>query len=463
MVNRLHMLHLSTTVLQALVIEPYHDQHAFQVLFVWISTGCLKDLENEGKVTSFLFKICIMRMLRHKNVIGFIGHRCEDDFYYVFLEYASGGELFDRIEPDIGMKERDAQFFFRQLIDGMEYIHSKGVAHRDIKPENLLLTSKDVLKISDFGLATMFRNRQGVERLLDTKCGTKPYVAPEVLLREYRAEPADIWSCGVVLVAMLTGELPWDEPKSDCERFLEWRECRSWRCLPWKKIDNVALSLLRAILSCASETRATIKRIREHQWFIKDFNATRVNHITATGGSDPCKRPKLEGLSKEDLLKSRLRVGMCSLSQPETTSYQSPWQAAPMAASESTVVSICREFKLSMSTRPRVDLSYNFSQPAKLDSLLLSSQPSQPGAGTNPIENLAKRMTRFFLKMDFAHVLIKINDVCTKLGMVVSVTHPSQLTVHTFDCRRTPLVFKVTVFDMGSNVLVDCRRSKVSD
>lgn len=63
----------------------------------------------------------------------------------------------------------------------------------------------DILKITDFGLATMFRY-QGKERLLNKRCGTLPYVAPEVInCKEYRAEPADIWSCGVVLVAMLAG------------------------------------------------------------------------------------------------------------------------------------------------------------------------------------------------------------------------------------------------------------------
>ena len=85
------------------------------------------------------------------------------------------------------------------------YLHSRGIAHRDIKPENLLLSDGDVLKISDFGMATVFRHK-GRERLLERRCGTLPYLAPEVLVRkQYNAEPADIWSCGMVLLAMLTG------------------------------------------------------------------------------------------------------------------------------------------------------------------------------------------------------------------------------------------------------------------
>lgn len=98
----------------------------------------------------------------------------------------------------------EAQRYFRQLISGVEYLHSRGVAHRDLKPENLLLDDNDNVKISDFGLATMFR-MQDRERYLEKRCGTLSYVAPEVLVGAYRAEPADIWSCGIILVALLAG------------------------------------------------------------------------------------------------------------------------------------------------------------------------------------------------------------------------------------------------------------------
>lgn len=74
----------------------------------------------------------------------------------------------------------------------------------DLKPENLLLDETDNLKVSDFGLATIYR-LQGKERCLERRCGTLPYVAPEVLLYPYHAEPADIWSCGIILVALLAG------------------------------------------------------------------------------------------------------------------------------------------------------------------------------------------------------------------------------------------------------------------
>ncbi len=167
------------------------------------------------------------------------------------------------------MCARDAQCYFRQLIAGVDYLHRVGVAHRDLKPENLLLTTQGnvscpfslpslrrapnylrtcvfaagPLKIADFGMATVFRH-QGVKRQSSTRCGTLPYVAPEVLLDSYDPEKADLWSCGVILVALLSGELPWDEPTLGCPQFADWREKTNLDQSPWAKIENVALCTL---------------------------------------------------------------------------------------------------------------------------------------------------------------------------------------------------------------------------
>ncbi|KAJ8970103.1 hypothetical protein NQ314_001393 [Rhamnusium bicolor] len=149
-------------------------------------------------------EVTIHKMLDHENIIKYYGRRQEPLKEYIFLEYACGGELFQLIEPDIGMPSYSAQLYMKQLLCGVNYLHNKGITHRDIKPENLLIGQGGILKISDFGMATLFRFK-GKERLLDRKCGTKPYLAPEVLQRPYKAPPSDLWSCGIVYVAMLTG------------------------------------------------------------------------------------------------------------------------------------------------------------------------------------------------------------------------------------------------------------------
>ena len=157
--------------------------------------------------TAIQKEVLIHKTLNHENIIKYYSSFQQVDKFYIILEYAAGGELFDRIEPDLGMSLDLAHKYFRQLIAGVEYLHTKGIVHRDIKPENLLLNDADQIKIADFGLATLFQYR-GNERLLTSPCGTAPYVAPEVLCKsDYKAQPTDIWSCGIVLVAMLAGEL----------------------------------------------------------------------------------------------------------------------------------------------------------------------------------------------------------------------------------------------------------------
>lgn len=160
-----------------------------------------------GALAAAAREAALQRALRHAHVLRCLGARAAPPRHYAFLEYAQGGELFDRIEPDAGMRAPAARRYWRQLLRGLRYLHARGVAHRDLKPENLLLDARDQLKISDFGLATLFR-RGARERLLARVCGTLPYAAPEVLRapeRPYRAAPADLWAAALVLLAMLAG------------------------------------------------------------------------------------------------------------------------------------------------------------------------------------------------------------------------------------------------------------------
>uniref|UniRef100_A0A8C5NDJ7 Serine/threonine-protein kinase Chk1 n=1 Tax=Gouania willdenowi TaxID=441366 RepID=A0A8C5NDJ7_GOUWI len=211
-------------------------------------------------------EVCVHKILNHPNIVRFFGHRKEGPTVYLFLEYCTGGELFDRIEPDVGMAERDAHRFFTQLMAAVEYLHGLGITHRDIKPENILLDDNDNLKLTDFGLATMFRFK-GRERRLSRLCGTLPYVAPELLSQsEYRAQPADIWACGIVLAAMLAGELPWDQPTETCQEYSDWLQKKTY-LPPWKKIQTLPLSLLSKLLLADPDARPTITDIQKDRWF----------------------------------------------------------------------------------------------------------------------------------------------------------------------------------------------------
>ncbi|XP_022633215.1 CBL-interacting serine/threonine-protein kinase 3 isoform X4 [Vigna radiata var. radiata] len=130
---------------------------------------------------------------------------------YIILEFVTGGELFHKILNSGRMSEKEARRYFQQLINAVDYCHSRGVYHRDLKLENLLLDAFGNLKISDFGLSALSQQVRD-DGLLHTTCGTPNYVAPEVLKDGgYDGAAADLWSCGVILFVLLAGYLPFDD------------------------------------------------------------------------------------------------------------------------------------------------------------------------------------------------------------------------------------------------------------
>lgn len=393
-------------------------------------------------------EICIHRMLQDVHVIRFYGQRTEGKKQYLFLECAGGGELFDRIEPDVGMPLSQAHRYFRQLIEGVEYLHKQGVTHRDIKPENLLLDADDNLKITDFGLSTVFRHK-GKERLLGKCCGTPPYVAPEVLLKgEYRAEPADIWSCGIVLVAMLAGELPWDEPTKSNKEYNDWLNGRVNRT-PWCKMDPQSLDFLSEILVENAKRRLTIPQIKKERWFSRSISTSRSPRDGCSPGNTPTGTGTFKRRCTEADVSSPQRPKRhkdhISASQPEPRRLDSGIGsgALELVDDEATVNGLC------------------FSQPVHLDHMLLSTQmQSTPGTSQSPFQSLVKRMTRFHTKRSADKTLHKLKEVLDKLKYSFTVNSPRQVTILTTDRRQNKLSVKVNLIDMHPSLLVDFRLSK---
>ncbi|KAH3682064.1 hypothetical protein WICPIJ_006965 [Wickerhamomyces pijperi] len=211
----------------------------------------------------------------HPNIIKIFQYSGDHPkWLFMVMELASGGDLFDKIEPDKGVDEEISHFYFKQLINAVEYLHSCGVAHRDIKPENILLNNDGNLKIADFGLAAVFKKQStGNVRMCYTICGSPPYMAPELAyaeLKGYNPGPADIWSAGVVLFVLLTGETPWEEPTENDPYFENFiRNGGNVVSSSWNKISIRPLSLLRNILNTDIEKRYNFEQIRSNAWFNK--------------------------------------------------------------------------------------------------------------------------------------------------------------------------------------------------
>lgn len=144
-------------------------------------------------------EVSLLRALDHPNILKLIDVYESTHHIFLITELAPEGELFDYLFEQKSLSEAEAMFFFRQIIYGIDYLHTNAICHRDLKLENLLLDSTKNIKIGDFGLAKWMSSR-----MTDTACGSPHYAAPEILkLEQYDGRKADIWSCGVILYSLV--------------------------------------------------------------------------------------------------------------------------------------------------------------------------------------------------------------------------------------------------------------------
>ncbi|TVU19844.1 hypothetical protein EJB05_36019, partial [Eragrostis curvula] len=235
-------------------------------------------------------EISIMRLVRHPNVLQLFEVMATKNKIYFVLEYAKGGELFNKIAKG-KLSEEAARKYFHQLISAVDYCHSRGVYHRDLKPENLLLDENETLKVSDFGLSALAESKRQ-DGLLHTACGTPAYVAPEVLSRKgYSGPKADVWSCGVILFVLAASYLPFhDRNLIQMYRKISKAE---YRCPRYFSAE--LKELLYGILDPDPNTRISILRIKRSAWYKKPVGITTLK--TETGDKTKTGESTTSGLT----------------------------------------------------------------------------------------------------------------------------------------------------------------------
>lgn len=212
------------------------------------------------------------RTLLHPNIIKFREVFLTTTHLAIVMEYAAGGELFDRIVRAGRFSEDEARFFFQQLVAGVDYCHSEGVCHRDLKLENTLLDGRPAprLKICDFG----YSKSNVFDSQPKSTVGTPAYIAPEVLSRkEYDGKMADVWSCGVTLYVMLVGAYPFEDP-SDPRNFR--KTIQRIMGVRYSFPTNLRLSadcldLIQKIFAANPNSRVTLKGLKSHRWFLTNL------------------------------------------------------------------------------------------------------------------------------------------------------------------------------------------------
>ncbi|XP_027080782.1 CBL-interacting protein kinase 32 [Coffea eugenioides] len=227
-------------------------------------------------------EVATMKLIKHPNVVRLDEVMGSKTKIYIVLEFVTGGELFDKIVNHGRMREDEARKYFQQLINAVDYCHSRGVYHRDLKPENLLLDASGNLKVSDFGLSALSQQVQA-DGLLHTACGTPNYVAPEVLQDHgYDGATADLWSCGVILFVLLAGYLPFDD--SNVINLYKKISCADYTCPAWLSFS--VRKLITRILDPNPMTRITISEILEDEWFKKNYRPPVFNEKEDTNLDD---------------------------------------------------------------------------------------------------------------------------------------------------------------------------------
>jgi calcium-dependent protein kinase len=214
-------------------------------------------------------------MMDHPNIIKLYEVFESDNSLYLIMEECYGGDLFSRISKRIEANdmysEKEACEIIQQVLRAIEYCHNVGIVHRDLKPENLLYLHEgseenNPIKIIDFGLSQSIN----LNKMLSSKVGTAYYVAPEILAGKY-TEKCDIWSAGVILYILLSGEPPFNGPN---DRIIYSKIKKMDYNFPdekWKNISSEAKDLISKMLSPEAQ-RLSASQTLEHPWFnlVKD-------------------------------------------------------------------------------------------------------------------------------------------------------------------------------------------------
>ncbi|KAL7410157.1 kinase-like domain-containing protein [Mrakia frigida] len=241
------------------------------------------------KLTS---EFCISSTLHHPNIVETVDlvqdeaqHWCE------VMEYCPGGDLYAAIKKGT-MSSEEVECYFKQILDGVAYLHSTGVAHRDIKPENLLLDGRGRVKITDFGVSDVFRMCwEKKTHLSKGLCGSEPYIAPEQFeQKEYDARLVDVWACGVVFYCMQLQELPWGVARKTDRSFTTYVGAYHSEHLhaipaPLNNLAREGRSLIKHMLDPDPKTRWGIEECLKDKWLIGIDAKRQVKEVEAAAAS----------------------------------------------------------------------------------------------------------------------------------------------------------------------------------
>ena len=213
-------------------------------------------------------EIDVMKLCHHPNVVHLLDHFENAEYIFIVMEYIRGGRLTDYMkEKKFRFTEKRAAELIYEIALGVKYLHKYGIIHRDLKPDNIMLTEandKGHIKIMDFGLSKIL----GKKEKTSDGFGTLTFVSPEVLIRKPYNKEIDIWSIGVILYLMLSGDLPFDDEEDDEQKIAKsivFNEVE----FPSKKFGNKSKEVIDLIKRCLTKEpkdRIKVEEILKSDW-----------------------------------------------------------------------------------------------------------------------------------------------------------------------------------------------------
>lgn len=217
-----------------------------------------------------------------------------DYFVFNYHKYT----LLDFIELGVGMDKNLAQYFFKQMVDAIDFIHSKGICHRDLKPDNILIGNSYQLYLSDFDSATLIYakcvkclNENSLKfcscinkekRILKSLVGSYEYMSPEQFQCCYAGDTSDIWSLGIILLFCLTGTISWNTPHASDPNYQAYEQLKYHNYSPFNRLEFLTLKFVKNLLCINEKERITISKIKENEFYNIKFSIDELNSANKT-------------------------------------------------------------------------------------------------------------------------------------------------------------------------------------
>ena len=230
--------------------------------------------KDSNDMESVRSEIDIMKLCHHPNVVHLIDHFENGENIFIVMEYIQGGNLSEYLRhKKFNITEKRAAELIYQICLGIEYLHKYGIMHRDLKPDNIMLTEDSdngKIKIMDFGLSKILGSKESASEGF----GTLIYVSPEVLIRKPYNKEVDIWSIGIILYYILSGDLPYFDKKDNQEKIAKTIVFKDVK-FPKKKFGNrseEAIDLIKKCLTKEPKDRIKVEGILQSEWIKKNID-----------------------------------------------------------------------------------------------------------------------------------------------------------------------------------------------